>query len=278
MSEDLIGPHSVERLMPLRQMATDGFAAANIGHHIVAFLELDVTEALVAIEALQRRGERMSLFAFLLRAVAQALAEHPRLNSVRDGSKVVLFSDVDINIPIEVDEPEGPVAKELTVRRASTKSVAAIYAEIERARERHASSGTVGDEDAWTKRMMPLYLRLPRFARVLLMRSFMKSAWTVKRRFGTTLFTSVSKFATAPGFVLPLLGSPLTTLFALGSVVEKPVVRESKIVARSIAHFTAAFNHDLVDGGPASRFVRTLQAIVENQDQRFAQFLNSELS
>ena len=84
-----------------------------------------------------------------------------------------------------------------------------------------------------------------------------------KRYAGTTSLTSVAKMATIPGFVLPLTGTPQATLFALGAVVDKPVVREGKVVPAKVLSLTAIFDHDVVDGAPAARFIRRLQELIE---------------
>ena len=54
--------------------------------------------------------------------------------------------------------------------------------------------------------------------------------------------------------------------FALGSVIEKPAFINQAIVARKLLHMTVIFNHDIVDGAPAARFVSRLQELVDSAD------------
>jgi pyruvate/2-oxoglutarate dehydrogenase complex dihydrolipoamide acyltransferase (E2) component len=46
--------------------------------------------------------------------------------------------------------------------------------------------------------------------------------------------------------------------FALGSIVKKPWVVENEIEIRDILHMTVLFDHDVVDGAPATRFIMRL--------------------
>jgi len=263
MGDDLLGKFTVEKPALLRQLAMDSFEAASGGHPMTAFMELDVTVPLARIEVLRRQGARVSLFAHAVRSIAHAISEHPDLNVVRQGSRLVRFEDVDVNVPVEVDTADGRFPVQLVIRRAQDKSAMAIYREITDAKRRHEGAGFAGDEDRWARRMMQLARPIPRWLRVRLIRRMIASAKLVKRRSGTTLVTSVGKFASVPGFVMPLFAGPRAVVFAVGSVVEKPVVRGGKITVGAVLSLTAIFDHDLVDGAPAARFATRLKELVE---------------
>jgi pyruvate/2-oxoglutarate dehydrogenase complex dihydrolipoamide acyltransferase (E2) component len=51
--------------------------------------------------------------------------------------------------------------------------------------------------------------------------------------------------------------------FALGSVIKKPWVCEGRIEIREIMHMTVIFDHDVVDGAPAMRFMVDLIQTIE---------------
>ncbi|MGE0786390.1 MAG: 2-oxo acid dehydrogenase subunit E2 [Sandaracinaceae bacterium] len=267
MSEDLLGTYSLIETPFLRQLAMDSFAALPPGHAMTAFMKLDVTEPLAVIAARRADGERVSLFAHVLACVGRALAAHPELNVVRhrDG-RIARFDDVDISVPVEVRTADGPYPLQLVVRRAQDKDASVIYQEIADAKRRYASEGTLGEEDRWARRMMRLARWTPRAVRLALIRRMMADAKLVKRRAGTTLVTSVGKFASIPGFVAPLDSGPRAVTFAVGSVVEEPVVRDGAIVARSCLALTSVFNHDLVDGAPAARFAARLCELIESPE------------
>jgi chloramphenicol O-acetyltransferase len=264
--DEQLGRYTVIRPAADRQFSIDAFAALPPSHPMTALLELDVTEAVRAIAELQRQGTRVSLFAFLVRSIAVAISEHPDLNLVCHGKRLVRFDDVDVSVPVEVTTPDGDFPREVVLRRAQHRSPAEIYAELEAARGQHRKTGAIGAEDRWARRMMRLFSRAPRFARLALMRHLMRDAFTVKRRAGTTLVTSVGKFAAIPGFAFSFTTGPRASTFAIGSVVEKPWVHEGRIAVRSILALGVLVNHDLVDGGPAARFARRLQALVESAE------------
>ncbi len=262
--EQPIGPYEVVVPSLDRQLAMDAFAALPEGHPMVGLLELDVTDALAAIDALRQQGQRVSLFSFLVRSIAVAISEHPDLNLVRHGKRLVRFEDVDISVPVEIHTSEGYAPREVVIRRAQHRTPQDIYEEIERARDRHRDTGTLGSEDRWVRRMMRAFRLLPRFARVALARRLMTSAFRIKARAGTTLVTSVGKFAAIPGYSFTFSTGPRAAVFVIGSVVDKPWVHAGALAIRSVLSLAVQVDHDLVDGAPAARFAERLQALVES--------------
>ncbi len=230
---------------------------------MTALLELDVTDTLSAIERLKQEGTRVSLFAFVVRSIAVAISEHPDLNLVCHGKNCVRFDDVDVSVPIEVSTEEGNLPRNVVLRRAHRRSPADLFAELEEARHRHGRTGEVGDEDRRTQRMMRLFSWMPRFVRLAVMRLLMRNAFTIKKMAGTTLVTSVGKFAAIPGFVFTFATGPRAATFALGSVVDKPWINQGRVTVRSVLALSIIVNHDLVDGAPAARFARRLQQLIE---------------
>ncbi len=247
-----------------RQMAMDAFAALPPSHPMIALLELDVTVPEAAIERLQRQGTRVSLFAFVVRSIALAISEHPDLNLIRHGRKLVRFADVDVSVPVEVSTPEGRFPRELIIRRANALTPREVYSTIEAAQTRQRERGEVSAEDRAYRGLMRLVRFTPAWVRVRLLRLAMRSAFGIKRKAGTTLVTSVGKFGAIPGFGFTLITGPRAAAFAVGPVVERPWVDHGQLAVRSVMTLSVIVNHDLVDGGPAARFARRLQALIES--------------
>jgi pyruvate/2-oxoglutarate dehydrogenase complex dihydrolipoamide acyltransferase (E2) component len=229
----------------------DAFAVLPAGHPMVALLELDVTAASEAIARLQQRGLRTSLFAFLVRSIAVSISEHPDLNLVRHGRRLVLFEDVDVCVPVEVRTAEGCFPREVVIRRAQDRSVGEIYAEIEAARVCHERTGATSAEDRWARATMRSCRWLPSFIRLAVMRFLIRSAFRVKAHAGTTLVTSVGKFASIPGFAFTFSTGPRAALFVVGGVVDKPWPRDGQLASRTVLSLSVMVDHDLVDGAPA---------------------------
>jgi len=55
-----------------------------------------------------------------------------------------------------------------------------------------------------------------------------------------------------------------TNYFAIGGITKKPGVINDKIEIREFLTITVLFNHDVVDGAPAARFVNKLKKLIES--------------
>ena len=116
-----------------RRVAMEVYDAMPPGHMMFGLVDVDVTDATAWVQAQRDDGVRVSLVAVWLRALAVALAEHPELNAIRDGNQVVVFDDVDVNLPVERHTAEGDFPHSVVVRRAQDKSAVDIYGDIEAA-------------------------------------------------------------------------------------------------------------------------------------------------
>jgi len=240
-----------------RRLAIQGFDLASGGHHFFALLEFDVTGLRSRLRVARQEGRGGSLFAFFLKAVAVTVAEQPVFNSLGTYRRTTTFDTVDIAVPIEVVGPEGVENRQHVLRSAHLKSVADLDAEMTRAKA-EGTTGFVGT--AWTQRLLG---RLPRSVVRGLFRLVLAHPKWVQAFSGTLFVTSVSMFSSVPGFVVPFVGGPKAVSFAFGSAVRKPVAVGDRVEIREIVSVTAAFNHDLVDGAPAARFINRLRHWLE---------------
>ena len=62
----------------------------------------------------------------------------------------------------------------------------------------------------------------------------------------------------------PVINLPETAILGVGRIQAKPVVREGKVTVRQMWTLSLAFDHRLVDGAPAARFLQRIKQIVEN--------------
>lgn len=247
-----------------RRFTADAFAALPEPHLMVALLELDVTDAVAALAAQQARGERLSLFAFVVRCIAVAMAEHPQLNTVRHGRNVVRFEDVDVSVPVEVEEGGERQPREVVLRRAQDLSVAQVYQQLSGARTSHRAGGALGAEDRRNRRLFRLLAWLPRFLRIWLFRWTMGDAFRIKARAGTTLVTSVGKFAALPGAAFTFTTGPRAATFVVGAAVEKAWVHHGQLAVRQVLPLSLMLDHDLLDGAEAARFAVRLAKLLES--------------
>jgi pyruvate/2-oxoglutarate dehydrogenase complex dihydrolipoamide acyltransferase (E2) component len=249
---------------PFTRLATmEAFDAILPGHHMTALLEFDVTDTRRALRNRRREGRSASLFSFIIKAAATALDENREFNSIRKGRRIVEFEDVDINIPIENNTKSEAFPHQIVIRDASGKGAEEIYAEIEQARAEYARRESTGEEDRWAMSFMKILLYMPKFMRNVILRKAMNNPFAVKRMSGTTFVTSVGTFGKIPGFAIPYIGGNRAVSFAVGNVVEKPAVFKGEITVREFLSMTIVFNHDIVDGAPAARFISRLKKLIE---------------
>ena len=62
----------------------------------------------------------------------------------------------------------------------------------------------------------------------------------------------------------PIINLPEAAILGVGRIQPKAVVREGEIVARQMWTLSLAFDHRLVDGAPAARFLQRIKQLVEN--------------
>jgi pyruvate dehydrogenase E2 component (dihydrolipoamide acetyltransferase) len=62
----------------------------------------------------------------------------------------------------------------------------------------------------------------------------------------------------------PIINLPEAAILGVGRILPKPVVHENQIVVRQMWTLSLTFDHRLVDGAPAARFLQRIKQLVEN--------------
>lgn len=200
----------------------------------------------------QRTGESLSLTAFVIACLARAVAEHPHLNSFRKGGKLVLLDDVTISALVERELAGEKVPEPFGIRAAQAKTYRQIHEEI-RAAQRHGEDGLGGLSGARWVRFIPGFL----------LRAFIRAASrsvTIMERFGAIGVTAVGMYGQGALWFIPLSGA--TVAVTVGSIVERPLAKDGRIEAREHLCLTVTFNHDIVDGAPAARFLKRFSELL----------------
>ena len=226
------------------------------GRHIIhALVELDVTRARELLRAAsEAQGRALSFTAFIVASLARAIASHAKVQAYRDWrGRLVVYHDVDVVVMVEL-EP-GAVAVPRIIRGANRKTVLEISDEI-RSFQGQPQVKTRGSKLTATAP------KVPRFVRLGFFRLLKWNPHWFKRLSGTVIVTSVGMFGRGGGWGLGFL--PLHTLGVLvGGIAAKPAVVGGEIAIREFLNLTVSFDHDIVDGAPAARFVRSLADLVE---------------
>jgi pyruvate/2-oxoglutarate dehydrogenase complex dihydrolipoamide acyltransferase (E2) component len=110
---------------------------------------------------------------------------------------------------------------------------------------------------------MKYYLSLPKSIRIYLIKRKLKDPIKVKQIMGTIIVTSMGMFGNLYGWPIPTTNHPLA--FAVGSITKKPGIVGDKIEIREYLPITILFNHDVIDGAPAARFISRLGELLESE-------------
>lgn len=231
-------------------------------HSIYALLEVDVTKARAAVaDHRARTGEVLSFTGYLTYCLSRAVAADRSVQACRRGRRqLAVFDDVDVFLPVERHGPDGDVAVPHVIRRADRKGLLEIHREI-----RSAQSGPVpagGGLPRVFRTLMAAPPPLPRLG-VRLMRAASRRDPTRRvRAAGTVGVTALGMAGGRGGWGLAPAGQSL--LLIVGGISRKPGVVDDHVEPRDILDLTVAFDHDVVDGAPAARFVRRLVDLVES--------------
>jgi pyruvate/2-oxoglutarate dehydrogenase complex dihydrolipoamide acyltransferase (E2) component len=228
-------------------------------HHVKALLEVDVTEARSKIKQNRQSGKKASVTAWLIKVIADCVALHPPISGINRprGNKVVVFGDVDISLVIEKEVNGTRVPLPYVIRKADQKTLYQIYAEIEAAKSQvFEDEGDYVLGEKYNPLWMKLFVSLPQWLRLVLMRVFLNNPQRVKNMMGTVMVTTAGMVGHTKGWIIPFSMHPLCLAF--GSLNEQPAVYHGEIQKREILHLTVLIDHDVIDGVPAARFVDDL--------------------
>jgi len=228
-------------------------------------MELDVTKAREAIHKIRREtGKGISFLAWLMTCIGKACSEYPQVHAWRHGARnTVTFDDVDIGTYVERKVGGVFIPVPLVIRKSNGKTPEEIFREIHAAQTQGMDAGGhfLG-ENKKANDLARVSRYFPRFVRLLIWRKLMRDAFMAKRILGTVGVTALGMVARGTAWPIP---SGLRTLsFAVGPLARKPGIVGDRVVSREYLCLTAVFDHDIVDGAPAARFLARLSKLVQD--------------
>ena len=197
------------------------------GHSRTAPVTLTAEADATALVELRRQlaadGVAVSYNDLLLTILAKALAEHPRLNASLDGDAIKLWPQIDIGLA--VDTERGLLAP--VVRGVDRKGLAQLAGETASLTERARGGKCTPDE-------------------------LTGSTFTLTNlgMFGIDTFT-------------PIINLPECAILGVGRIKTQPVWAGDHVEPREMVWLSLTFDHRLVDGGPAARFLQRVAQLVE---------------
>ncbi|WP_327051890.1 2-oxo acid dehydrogenase subunit E2 [Halomicrococcus gelatinilyticus] len=239
-----------ERMSPQQQLTVDYMQMAGHRSNVHGLVEVDVTDARERIRTIEAEtGTKLSFTAFVVACLATTVAERPHVHRYRDWrGRIHEFEDVDVNVLVEREVDGERVGVPHVIRRANRRTVRSIHDEIRRVEADTTDRPEPG--------LAGLARRLPGVLRRQIWRlpQWFPTRW--KRLAGSVAVTSVGMFGTGNGWAI----SPTnyTLQLTVGGIGTKPRLVDGELRSREFLSLTVTFDHDVVDGAPAARFVQRL--------------------
>jgi hypothetical protein len=258
-----IGPHHTVDLPAGRRIWLNTLDLSWPAHTMYGLLEVDVTvtRKLIA-EHKARTGEALSFAGFLTFCLARAVDEDKTIQAYRKGEgQLVLFDDVNVGLMVERKVGEKRALMGHVIRAANRKTYREIHDEIRKVQSEPVPPGR--GMASWFRSAMLLPWPLSRLVIALLRFNSRRDPTIAVSMGGTVALTSVGMFGGGhSGWGLSPTLHPLGLV--VGGIAWKPAVVEGRIEPREILNLTVTFDHDIVDGAPATRFVRRLVELIES--------------
>ncbi|MHA2281561.1 MAG: 2-oxo acid dehydrogenase subunit E2 [Promethearchaeota archaeon] len=262
-NEQSIGSYEISKFPKVRIPTLDFLAVSDKNHYVKSLIEVDVTTGRrYLINQEKKSGVKLSFTAWLLKCIAKAASEHKSVHSMMKGkNKIIKFDDVDISIVVEksIRGVKAPVP--LVIRKTNEKNLLQIHDEIRTAQKEEINEPSVLGVNP-LKGKIRLYTSMPKFIRRFLIKRIIKNPIKAKQIMGTIVVTAVGMFGKVYGWPIPTTSHPLA--IAIGGITKKPGVNLGEIEIREYLTITILFNHDVVDGAPATRFISQLVELIES--------------
>ena len=160
---------------------------------------------------------------------------------------------------IEKQLPDKVIPVPYSIRKCDKKELVEISKEIRKVQTQSSEEKDQLLEQGW---ILNFYNILPKFLRQIIVRRMIKNPFYIKKTGGLIVLTSISVFAKGTGWVAGF-GGMLTMSVSLGG---KSIRRENidgELQEQEYLQMTLDIDHDIVDGGPATRFVAYLVDLIE---------------
>ncbi|HSR46593.1 MAG TPA: 2-oxo acid dehydrogenase subunit E2 [Anaerolineales bacterium] len=256
-------PHKIVDLTPGRRIWLQTLDLSWTRHPIFGLLEVDVTHPRRLMAAHKAKtGEGLSFTAFLACCLARAVDEDKTVQAYRKGRRqIVVFEDVDVAIMVENQHAGQRSLMGHVLRSVNHRTFPEIHREIRRVQSEPPPAGR--GMPGWYRSLMLLPWPLSNAAKTLVSWASRRDPAMLASMAGTVDITSVGMFGGGhSGWGLTTTGRSLGLV--VGGIASKPAAVDGRIETRDILSLTVAFDHDVIDGGPATRFTRRLVELIEN--------------
>ena len=220
-------------MSPIRKKTAEHMVTSRrISAHVTTVFEIDMSRAAQLRQKYgpqyqERSGVKLTYLPFIVKAAVDALKAVPILNASVDGDNIVYKKDLNIGIAVALDR--GLIVPVL--RSADEKNVLGLGRAVNDLAERARGKRLKIDEVQG----------------------------------GTFTITNPGVFGSL--FGTPIINQPQVGILAVGTIEKRAVVRDDAIAIRTMAYFALTFDHRVVDGADADRFMGHLKKGLQEFDE-----------
>lgn len=237
-----------------RNNVKDFLDLAKNKNYVHAVTEADITKVMTLFNERKQKGiEHNSITAYLLWAYAHAIKEHPELQGIKQGKKIIIFDDVDVAMMVEKDMPNGKkIPFPYIFRSVQKKTYEELCIELQDAKKMDFG-------EIQKKKKSLIIKKLPKFLRMFILRKLLSNPAKSKEVLGTIALTSLGMVLTNRKFWPVPLGPYPCTIASGASYFIKEGNTEKQMLC-----LTMCIDHDLSDGAPVARFGNTFMDLLES--------------
>ncbi len=218
-----------------RSIAKNLLASMRTSAFVTGMDDADVTELWNLKEKEKKvaieHGIHLTFIPFFIKAVQHALMTHPLLNAsvTEDGEDIIVKKY--FNIGVAVDTQDGLIVPVL--KAVDKKTILRLAAELQELSQKAKE-------------------------RKIKLEELKGSSFTIYNfgSFGGTYAT-------------PIINYPDVAILGTGKISDRPWIKDGKIVIRKILSLSLTFDHRVVDGGEAAKFLNKIIHYLEDPDQIF---------
>jgi len=222
----------IEKMGVMRKKIADHMVmSVHTSPHVYSAYEVDfgkIDEIRLKRKAeYEAAGAKLTYTAFIAKATVDTIRQFPYSNASVDGENIVLKRDINLGIAVALDQ--GLIVP--VIKNADEKNMLGLCRAIQDLANR-----------ARTKQLKPEDVQG-----------------------GTFTITNPGIFGAV--FGLPIISQPQVAILGVGSVDKRVVVVDDMIAVRPMCYLTLGFDHRLIDGADAGRFLQALKDRLQNFDE-----------
>lgn len=193
--------------------------------HASVSIDIEVTELMEFYNNLSTQfTTNINLNAILIKAVTEVVKEYPIINSRLDKDEVVYQSN--INVGLAVDSNQGLIVP--VIKNTNNKGINELSEEVN-----------------------------------LLVNKAKNEEITINEmENGTITLSNLGMFNIKS--LTPIINYPEVAIFGIGTIDEKPIIKNGGICIGKIVNVTLSFDHRLIDGALAAKVLNTLKSVLED--------------